>query len=120
MAEPEEFYTPASIDKQVDALLSGDTMPIHDQHLAHDLRAFLAPENEDVRSLERVFTRFQEYQRAEHRQQGTVLPFPESLGQPELAGHVRAIERERLERGRPDALDVPAVEELVRDGVELA
>ncbi|HET8845697.1 MAG TPA: hypothetical protein VFN35_29790 [Ktedonobacteraceae bacterium] len=81
MAEPEEFYTPASVDKQVDALLSGDTMPIHDQHLAHDLRAFLAPENEDARSLERVFARFQEYQRAEYRQQGTVLPFPEPPGQ---------------------------------------
>ena len=42
----------------------------------------------------------------------------EPFGQPQLARHVRALEIERLERLRTDALDVPAVEELVRDGVE--
>jgi hypothetical protein len=40
------------------------------------------------------------------------------LGEPQLAGDVRAIEVERLEPLRPDALDVPAMKELVRDGVE--
>ena len=42
----------------------------------------------------------------------------EAFGQPQLARHVRALEIERLERPRADALDVPAVEELVRDRVE--
>ena len=50
------------------------------------------------------------------RQRTVVLREP--LRQPQLAGHVGAIEVERLETLRPDALDVPAVEELVRDGVE--
>ena len=42
----------------------------------------------------------------------------EPLGQPQLAGHVRVFEVERLERLRTDPLDVPAVEELVGDGAE--
>ena len=42
----------------------------------------------------------------------------EPLGEPELARHVRFLEIERLERLRPDALDVPRVKELVRDGVD--
>ena len=50
------------------------------------------------------------------RQRAVVLREP--FGEPQLAGHVRAIEVERLEPRRPDALDVPAVEELVRDRVE--
>ena len=54
--------------------------------------------------------------RALQRQRAVVLGEP--FGEPQLAGHVRAIEIERLEPLRPDALDVPAVKELVRDGVE--
>ncbi len=54
--------------------------------------------------------------RALHRQRPVILREP--LGQPQLAGHVRAIEIERLERFRTDALDVPAMKELVRDSVE--
>ena len=50
------------------------------------------------------------------RQRAVVLG--ESLGQPQLARQVRAIEIERLEPSRPDALDVPAVEELVRERAE--
>ena len=42
----------------------------------------------------------------------------EAFGQPQLARHVRAVEIERLDVARPDPLDVPAVEELVRDRVE--
>jgi hypothetical protein len=42
----------------------------------------------------------------------------EPFRQPELARNVRAIEVERLEPLRADAFDVPAVKELVRDGVE--
>ena len=47
------------------------------------------------------------------RQRAVVLG--ETFRQPQLAGHVRPLEIERLERARPDALDVPPVEELVRD-----
>src|ERR1051325_4397046 len=39
-------------------------------------------------------------------------------GEPHRARHVRVVEVERLERARPDALDVPRVEELVRHGIE--
>ncbi len=44
----------------------------------------------------------------------------EAFGEPQLAGDVRLLEVERLERLRTDPLDVPAVEELVRDGSEHA
>ena len=52
------------------------------------------------------------------RQRTVVLR--EAFGEPQLAGQVGALEIERLEAARPDALDVPAVEELVRDRVEQA
>ena len=42
----------------------------------------------------------------------------EPFGQPQLPGNIRALEIEWLEPLRPDAFDVPAVEELVRHGVE--
>ena len=42
----------------------------------------------------------------------------EPFGEPELARQIGAIEIERLESLRPNPLDVPAVEELVCDGVE--
>ena len=41
----------------------------------------------------------------------------EALGEPQLAGHVGALVIEGFERPRPDALNVPGVEELVRHGV---
>ena len=53
---------------------------------------------------------------AAHRERSVVLR--ESFGQPQLAGHVGALEIERLERARADALDVPVVEELVCNRVE--
>ena len=51
-----------------------------------------------------------------HRQRPVVLR--ETFREPERVGQVGAIEVERLEPRRADALDVPAVEELVRDRVE--
>ena len=42
----------------------------------------------------------------------------EAFAEPQLARHVGVLEIERLERARTDALDVPAVEELVRNGIE--
>ena len=41
-----------------------------------------------------------------------------ALCQPQLARHVRRLEVERFERARPDAFDVPRVEELVGRGIE--
>ena len=66
-------------------------------------------------SVWRVASRFDEPGAREH-QRAVVLR--EAFGEPQLARHVRAVEIERLERARPDALDVPAVEELVRHRVE--
>ncbi len=62
-------------------------------------------------------------ERAESRQAGALqrertVVAGEPLGEPQLARHVRLFQVERLERLRPDSLDVPGVEELVRDGVE--
>ena len=44
----------------------------------------------------------------------------EPLREPQLAGRIRRVELERLERARPHALDVPAVKELVGGGAERA
>ncbi len=51
--------------------------------------------------------------RARHRERPVVLR--EAFRQPQLARHVRPLEIEGFERARPDAFDVPAVEELVGD-----
>ncbi len=42
----------------------------------------------------------------------------EPFGQPQLTGHVDALEVEGLERSRAYAFDVPAVKELMRHGIE--
>ena len=52
--------------------------------------------------------------RTDHRQHAVIAG--ESLGEPQLARHVRLREVERLERRRPDAFHVPRMEELVRRG----
>ena len=51
-----------------------------------------------------------------HEQRAVVLG--EAFGDPQLGRHVGVVEVERLERSRPDALDVPGVEELVRHRAE--
>ncbi len=51
----EDFYTPERIDEQIDALLQGHSLPARDQRMADDLRAILEQENENARSLQKVF-----------------------------------------------------------------
>lgn len=55
MPEHEDFYTPAWIDEQIDALLQGHSLPSRDQRMADDLRAILEHEDENTRSLRKVF-----------------------------------------------------------------
>ena len=68
-----------------------------------------------VRDLPRVLRRVGDAGAVDH--QRTVVA-REALGEPELAAHIRVGEVEGLERGGADALDVPRVEELVRDRAE--
>jgi hypothetical protein len=44
----------------------------------------------------------------------------EAFRKPQLARRIRRVERERFQRSRPDALDVPAVEELMRGRAQRA
>lgn len=57
MFKNDDFYTPAQIDQQVDALLHGQDMPTRDQRLAHDLHDMLENAEEDHRSLQRVLAK---------------------------------------------------------------
>ena len=57
MFKNKDFYTPAQIDQQVDALLHGQDMPARDQRLAYDLHDMLENEEEDHRSLQRVLAK---------------------------------------------------------------
>ena len=60
MPEHNDFYTPAHIDEQVDALLQARDMPERDQRLADDLRAMLEYEHENARSLHTVLQKLLE------------------------------------------------------------
>jgi WD40 repeat protein len=55
MPEHEDFYTSAWVDEQIDALLQGRSLPLRDQRMADDLRAILEQEDENTRSLQKVF-----------------------------------------------------------------
>src|SRR5581483_9860912 len=58
MPEHDDFYMPAHIDEQVDALRQARGMPARDLRLAADLHDILTNEQDDARSLDTVLQRF--------------------------------------------------------------
>ena len=89
--------------------------------LAHLARAAYAPAGAGRHPVEQVANLAREpgvveQSGAPQDERGIVAGEP--FTEPELARDVRAIEVEGLERARPDPLDVPRMEELVRHGVE--
>src|SRR5690349_17512570 len=75
MPEREDFYTPESVDEEIEALLHASGSPTRDQRLMRDL-SFIhrSLDNEDRRSLESVLSRLLDNTASGHQAKPNSVP----------------------------------------------